>query len=85
MNWRSSHIAVAGTRRVAPARVTNTVHHFESTDDLVKEEQVARINGGMHFRTSTVDGKVLGMKVAKWVTKNYFQPVDHEDHEDHDE
>jgi hypothetical protein len=77
-----------GNKKIAfdfDSTVTNTVHHFESTDELVKEEQVARIYGGMHFRTSTVDGKVLGMKVAKWVTKNYFQPIDHEDHDDHDE
>jgi hypothetical protein len=67
-----------GTKKIAfdfNSTVTNTVHHFESTDALVKEEQVARIYGGMHFRTSTVDGKVLGMKVAKWVSKNYFQPI----------
>jgi hypothetical protein len=77
-----------GTKKIGfdfNSTVTSTVHHFDSTDDLVKEEQVARIYGGMHFRTSTVDGKVLGMKVAKWVTKNYFQPKHHDDHDDHDE
>jgi hypothetical protein len=69
-----------GTKKIDfdfDSTVTGTVHHFESTDDLVKEEQVARIYGGIHFRTTTVDGKVLGMKVAKWVTKHYFQPIHH--------
>jgi hypothetical protein len=55
--------------------VTGLTHHFDSTDDMVKELQVARIYGGMHFRTSAVHGRVLGMKVGKWVTTNYFQPV----------
>jgi len=55
--------------------VTSTVHHFPSTDDFVKESMDARIYGGMHYRTSTVHGKVLGTKVAKWVTKHYFRPV----------
>ena len=42
---------------------------------MVKEVQVARIYGGMHFRTSTVHGKVLGTKVGKWIANHYFRPV----------
>jgi ribosomal protein S19 len=42
---------------------------------MVRELQVARIYGGMHFRTSTVHGKVLGTKVGKWVSTRYFRPV----------
>jgi hypothetical protein len=52
-----------------------TTHHFDSTDDMGKEVQLARIAGGMHLRTATVHGEVLGMKVGKWVLKNHFQPV----------
>jgi hypothetical protein len=55
--------------------VTGTEHAFASTDDMVKELQVARIYGGMHFRTSTVHGKVLGTKVGRWVSTRYFRPV----------
>jgi hypothetical protein len=43
---------------------------------MADEMQVARIHGGMHFRTSTVHGRVLGMKVGKWVAKHHFQAVD---------
>ena len=55
--------------------VTGSEHEFGSTDELVKEIQVARIYGGMHFRTSTVHGKVLGTKVGKWIAGHYFRPV----------
>ena len=53
--------------------VTGTTRHFTSTDALVTELQTARIAGGMHFRTSTVDGAALGKNVAEWVTQRYFQ------------
>ena len=54
--------------------VTGTSRTFYRTDDLVKEIIVARIYGGMHFRTSVVRGKVMGEKVAKWVAKHQFRP-----------
>lgn len=70
---------VFGTKKLAfdwTSSVPQTIpHHFDSTDDLVKEIQLARIAGGMHFRTSTVHGEVLGMKVGKWILSNHFQPV----------
>ena len=69
---------VFGTKKLSfdfNSTVTGTTRHFDSTDDLVKELQLARIAGGMHFRTSTVHGAVLGMKVSKWIVKNHFQPV----------
>jgi hypothetical protein len=69
---------VFGTKKLTfkwNSTVTGTEHKFDSTDDIVKEVQLARIAGGMHFRTSTVHGAVLGMKVGKWVLKNHFQPV----------
>ena len=69
---------VFGTKKLSfdwTSTVTWMTHHFDSTDDLGKEIQLARIAGGMHFRTSTVHGEVLGMKVGKWVLRNRFQPV----------
>jgi hypothetical protein len=67
-----------GTKKLAfdwSSSVTGTTHHFDSTDDIGKEVQLARIAGGMHFRTATVHGEVLGMKVGKWILKNHFQSV----------
>ena len=43
---------------------------------MVKTIQQARVLGGMHYRTSTVHGGVLGMKVAKYIAKHHFTPVD---------
>jgi PAP2 superfamily len=54
--------------------VTGTARHFTSTDALVSELQTARVAGGMHFRTSTIDGAALGKNVADWVTQHHFQP-----------
>jgi hypothetical protein len=31
---------------------------------------------GIHFRTPDEQGAWLGKKVAQWVAKNYFEPVD---------
>ena len=49
---------------------------FTNTDDIVKAVTDARIFAGFHYRTSCVRGGVLGMKVAKYVAKHYFLPVD---------
>ena len=52
-----------------------TVVHFDNTDDIVKYVEWGRIFGGMHYRTSTVHGKVIAQKVARYVAGNYFLPV----------
>ena len=66
------------TRQVSfkfDSTVTDTVvHSFATTDELVNEIQSARIHGGMHFRTSTVDGATLGTQVGKWIVDNHFKP-----------
>jgi hypothetical protein len=65
-----------GTRRVTfsmNSTVTNTVHAYESTDAFVSESAVARIWGGMHFRTSTEHGLTLGQSVANWVADHHFR------------
>lgn len=59
--------------------VTGTTRTFFNTDDLLKEIVVARIYGGMHFRTSVVEGIVQGTKAARWVGKHCFRPIEDED------
>lgn len=54
--------------------VTGTTRHYTTTAALVDEFAVARIAGGMHFRTSTNDGAALGKNVANWVATHHFQP-----------
>jgi hypothetical protein len=53
---------------------TNTVRNYATPDDMVKEIELARIVGGMHFRNSGVQGGVLGANVANWIVANHFKP-----------
>ena len=53
--------------------VTGSTHHFTTTAGLVDEVQMARIAGGMHFRSATVDGAALGKSVGAWVATNAFK------------
>jgi hypothetical protein len=70
-----------GTKRL-PGGITLTGaaghpdRQFDSTDDIVKEIIDARVYNGVHYRTSVVEGTILGRKVAQWVAKFYFQPTD---------
>jgi hypothetical protein len=51
------------------------VHHFDSTDQIIREIIDARVYNGVHYRTSVVQGSILGHKVAQWVARYYFQPI----------
>jgi hypothetical protein len=48
---------------------------FARPHDMVAEIIDARIYSGFHYRTSGVHGTVIGKKVAQWVSKSYFLPV----------
>jgi PAP2 superfamily len=50
--------------------------HFERFSVVLKEIIDARVWGGIHFRTADVHGTVIGQKVANWLRKQYFQPLD---------
>jgi PAP2 superfamily len=50
--------------------------HFARFSEALKEIIDARIWGGIHFRTADVHGTVIGKKVAHWLEKHYFQPLD---------
>jgi hypothetical protein len=54
--------------------VSGTTRHYTSTTAFVDDMGIARIAGGMHFRTATVDGAALGRSVANWVVTHHFQP-----------
>lgn len=65
-----------GTNQVSfsfSSTATNTVHQYATTDALLDEILLARITGGMHFRTSNVQGGVLGANVANWIIANHFR------------
>lgn len=66
-----------GTTRIAfsfDSTVTGTTRHYASLDAYRSEDQMARIAGGMHFRSSTADGLLLGTQVAQWTAARYFRP-----------
>ena len=48
---------------------------YSSTQNLLREVQMARIYGGMHYHHSVVQGAVLGHKVAHNLVENYFRPL----------
>jgi hypothetical protein len=47
---------------------------FTSFDDALQEIADARVFGGIHFRTATDDGRVLGTAVGNYVLQNAFLP-----------
>jgi PAP2 superfamily len=49
---------------------------FDRFSLVLKEIIEARVWGGIHFRTADVQGAVIGKKVAYYLRKHYFQPVD---------
>jgi hypothetical protein len=65
-----------GTRKLAfsfNSTVTGTTHHYASIDEMADELGIARIWGGMHFRTSLDDGRALGRQTAKYVLQHQFR------------
>jgi hypothetical protein len=74
--------AFFGTDRVSFTAVSNKCspapcpeRSFDRFSDALKEIIDARVWGGIHFRTADVQGAVLGKKVAHYLEKHYFQPV----------
>jgi hypothetical protein len=48
---------------------------FDRLSQALKEIIDARVWGGIHFRAADVQGAVIGKKVAHYVRKNSFQPI----------
>lgn len=58
---------------VGAGPATGITRHYTSMPAMLQEIQLARIAGGMHFRTSTVEGENLGRSVAQWIVANKFK------------
>ena len=56
--------------------VTSETRDYKRFRDVVVEVNNARVWAGFHFRYSQDDGTRLGRRVARFVTRNYFQPLD---------
>ena len=44
--------------------------------DVVRDTISARVYMGIHFRTPDVQGAWIGKKVAQWIDKHYFEPIE---------
>jgi hypothetical protein len=67
-----------GTDKIAFSAFSNksgTTRSFDRFSDALKELIDARVWSGIHFRTADTQGAVLGNKVAHYLEKHYFQPV----------
>jgi hypothetical protein len=58
----------------APA-VPGVTRTYDDFDNYAAEGLVARILGGMHFRTSLEEGARQGTRVGNWVLDNYLRPL----------
>ena len=56
--------------------VTGTTRPYDRFTFVLRDTIDARILLGIHFRNPDVQGAWLGKKVAQWVDKHYFEPVD---------
>jgi hypothetical protein len=56
--------------------VTGETRHYKRFSEVVAEVNNARVWAGFHFRYSQEDGSRIGRKVARFVVRNFFQPVD---------
>jgi hypothetical protein len=59
-----------------PVGVRGSTKDFKRFTEVIDGTIDGRILNGFHFRTADVQGAWLGKKVAQWVDKNYFEPVD---------
>jgi len=62
--------------------VTGETRYYDRFKDVVDEVNNARVWAGFHFRYADEDGSKLGRKVARFVVKNFFQPLDEDDDDD---
>jgi hypothetical protein len=56
--------------------VTGETRHYKRFREAVVEVNDARVWAGFHFRYSQEDGTKLGRRVARFVVRNFFQPLD---------
>ena len=60
----------------AHSAASNTDRTFTRFTGAVRETIEVRILHGLHFRFADVQGAWLGKKVAQWVDRHAFQPID---------
>jgi hypothetical protein len=56
--------------------VTGETRSYKRVKEVVEEVNDARVWAGFHFRYAQEDGTRLGRQVARFVVRNFFQPLD---------
>ncbi len=56
--------------------VTGDTRYYQRLKDVVADVNNARVWAGFHFRFAQEDGSKLGRKVGRFVSANFFQPLD---------
>ena len=56
--------------------VTGDTRDYDRFQEVVVDVNNARVWAGFHFRYAQEDGSTLGRKVARFVVRNFFQPLD---------
>ncbi len=56
--------------------MTGETRNYDRFKDVIEEVNNARVWAGFHFRYSQEDGSKLGRNVARFVTANFFQPLE---------
>ena len=59
-----------------PVGVAGSTRNYTRFTGVIRDTIEGRILNGYHFRTADVQGAWLGKKVAQYLDKHYFQPVD---------
>jgi len=53
-----------------------TTRSYDRFTAAIRDAINGRIYTGFHFRTPDVQGAWIGKRVAHWIDKHYFEPVD---------
>jgi hypothetical protein len=61
---------------VTSSRFPNEPRHYDRFSDALREIIEARIWAGLHYRTADVQAQILGRKVARYMARHYFQPLE---------
>jgi hypothetical protein len=61
---------------VTSARFPGEIRSFDRFSDALDEIIETHIWAGLHYRTADVQARKLGRKVAHYMAKHYFQPLD---------
>ena len=56
--------------------VAGVVRSYEDFDAYLEEGRLARILGGMHFRSSLEEGSRVGVRVGNWVLEQFLRPLE---------